>query len=166
MPLLKRKGAKSSLERRVVADITRIGRISQTNVIENEGYEISKSRTELTNVQSKEDPQPSNGRSTTSEKNIDKGMAEDAKQEGNKNVAEVNLLVATIITSITFAAAITMPGGYSSSDGMTILRRKTNFKLFLWCNSLAFGFSAASIFIHFFMHSLQNSLQSLSILLC
>ncbi|PON52305.1 Transmembrane protein [Parasponia andersonii] len=65
-----------------------------------------------------------------------------------KNVVNINLVVATIIASITFAAAIQVPGGYDDT-GMAILRDKTSFRYFLVYDSMAFGFSAASMFIHY-----------------
>lgn len=66
-----------------------------------------------------------------------------------KNLANVNLLVATIIASITFAAAMAMPGGYDNTDGMAILRTKDSFRYFLVFDSLAFGCAASSMCIHF-----------------
>ncbi|GMN60935.1 hypothetical protein TIFTF001_030031 [Ficus carica] len=66
-----------------------------------------------------------------------------------KNLANINLLVATIIASITFSAAIAVPGGFDSIDGIAILRRKTSFRFFLAFDSLAFGCSTASMSIHF-----------------
>ncbi|KAL5546535.1 hypothetical protein UlMin_006222 [Ulmus minor] len=65
-----------------------------------------------------------------------------------KNMANINLLVATILISISFAAGMQMPGGYDD-NGMAILRHTSSFKSFLVYNSLAFGCSAASMFIHF-----------------
>ncbi|KAL5546529.1 hypothetical protein UlMin_006216 [Ulmus minor] len=65
-----------------------------------------------------------------------------------KNMVNVNLLVATIVISFSFAAGLQMPGGYDD-NGMAILRHKPSFKSFLVFNSLAFGCSAASMLIHF-----------------
>ena len=66
-----------------------------------------------------------------------------------KNVVNINLVVATIIASITFAAAIQVPGGYDGTTGLANLRNKTSFKFFIAYDALAFGFSAASMFIHY-----------------
>ncbi|KAL5546520.1 hypothetical protein UlMin_006207 [Ulmus minor] len=66
-----------------------------------------------------------------------------------KNVATVNLIVATIITSITFAAFLSMPGGYDNKNGMPMLRKIFPFRFFLVTNYLAFGFATSSMFIHF-----------------
>ncbi|KAL5547349.1 hypothetical protein UlMin_007036 [Ulmus minor] len=65
-----------------------------------------------------------------------------------QNLSAINLLLATIIASITFSSIIQMPGGHNS-DGMPILRNLKTFKTFLLFNSLAFGLSAASICLHF-----------------
>lgn len=65
-----------------------------------------------------------------------------------KNMAGLNLLVSTIIATVTFAAAFSMPGGYNEK-GMAISSGKKAFKMFLLFNYLAFGCSAASMFVHF-----------------
>ncbi|KAL5546512.1 hypothetical protein UlMin_006199 [Ulmus minor] len=75
-----------------------------------------------------------------------------------KDLANVNLIVATIIASITFAAIIQMPGGYKSSNGMPILAKNLSFRIFLACDGLAFTLSAASMCIHFFTAFLSRVL--------
>ncbi|KAL5566919.1 hypothetical protein UlMin_030083 [Ulmus minor] len=65
-----------------------------------------------------------------------------------KNMAGLNLLVATIIATITFAAVFIMPGGYNE-QGVAISSGKKAFKMFMLFDSLAFGCSAASVFVHF-----------------
>ncbi|XP_030508407.2 ankyrin repeat-containing protein At5g02620 [Cannabis sativa] len=62
-----------------------------------------------------------------------------------KHMADMNLVVSTLIASITFQAAISMPGAgkYNTSTGMEA------FKFFMAFDSLAFGCSAASMLIHF-----------------
>ncbi|PON46093.1 PGG domain containing protein [Parasponia andersonii] len=64
------------------------------------------------------------------------------------DLSSINLLVTTIISAVTFVAAFTMPGGYNE-QGMAILSGKSDFKTFLLFDSLAFGCSAASTFVHF-----------------
>jgi hypothetical protein len=60
-------------------------------------------------------------------------------------------LVAILITTITFAAAFTLPGGYSSTDpgaeGLPIMARKAAFQAFLISDSLAMCSSLAVAFI-------------------
>ncbi|KAM4125990.1 hypothetical protein ACB094_01G354400 [Castanea mollissima] len=65
-----------------------------------------------------------------------------------QNIANINLLVATIIATVTFSAAIQVPGGYDS-EGVAILSKKEDFRTFMIYDSMAFGFSVLSMFIHF-----------------
>nr|POF10792.1 ankyrin repeat-containing protein npr4 [Quercus suber] len=65
-----------------------------------------------------------------------------------QNIANVNLLVATIIATVTFSATIQVPGGYDS-EGVAILSRKEDFRTFMIYDSMALGFSVLSMFIHF-----------------
>ncbi|KAF4359584.1 hypothetical protein F8388_003587 [Cannabis sativa] len=70
------------------------------------------------------------------------------QQRNNRDIMNVNLIVATIIVSITFAAGIHIPGGYNN-DGNPILQENSSFRRFMTFNSLAFGFSSASVFLTF-----------------
>ncbi|XP_062114576.1 ankyrin repeat-containing protein ITN1-like [Humulus lupulus] len=86
----------------------------------------------------------------TSEETMSKMTQSQPKEENNndqdvKHMADINLVVSTLIASITFQAAISMPGAgkYSSSSGFEA------FKFFMAFDSLAFGCSAASMLIHF-----------------
>ena len=65
------------------------------------------------------------------------------------------VLVTTLITTVTFAAAFQVPGGYDEK-GKPILLKNQQFKYFLICDSLAFGTSTASLFIYFGMPLLQR----------
>jgi hypothetical protein len=59
-------------------------------------------------------------------------------------------LVAILITTITFAAAFTLPGGYSTdtgNEGLPIMARKAAFQAFLISDSLAMCSSLAVAFI-------------------
>ncbi|KAM3345492.1 hypothetical protein P3S68_025201 [Capsicum galapagoense] len=71
-------------------------------------------------------------------------------------VAQFHIVVATLIMTVTFAAGITLPGGFesdpdSSNQGMEILIRKTSFRAFVVSDAIAFIFSVVSIFIYFLM---------------
>ena len=55
-------------------------------------------------------------------------------------------MVATIIMSITYSAAIQIPGGYDT-NGMANLKGKPSFIRFMRFNSAAFGVSTCSIFL-------------------
>ncbi len=78
----------------------------------------------------------------------DRKLAKERKQDDFKDMANVNLLVATIIATVTFAAAFQVPGGFNDK-GLAILRENEVFINFLIFDSLAFGFSAVSIFVNF-----------------
>ena len=73
-----------------------------------------------------------------------------SKSEILRSAGETNLLVATIIASVTFTAAFTAPGGYESggvNPGLAVLCKQAAFKGFVISNALAFGFSTATIFV-------------------
>ncbi|GMY20558.1 ankyrin repeat-containing protein At5g02620-like isoform X2 [Fagus crenata] len=78
----------------------------------------------------------------------DRKLAKERKKDDVKDMTNVNLLVATIITTVTFAAALQVPGGFNE-NGLAILSKNEVFINFLICDSLAFGFSAVSIFVNF-----------------
>ncbi|KAM3236676.1 ankyrin repeat-containing protein ITN1-like [Capsicum annuum] len=70
--------------------------------------------------------------------------------------AQIHVVVATLIMTVTFAAGITLPGGFESepdrpNQGMAILIRKTAFRAFVVSDAIAFTFSAIAIFTYFFM---------------
>ncbi|KAF3655314.1 putative ankyrin repeat-containing protein-like isoform 2 [Capsicum annuum] len=89
----------------------------------------------------------------------DQDKAENADQtviESIMKVAQIHIVVATLIMTVTFAAGITLPGGFESNSdspnqGMAILIRKTSFRAFVVSNAIAFTFSAVAIFIYFLM---------------
>ena len=74
-----------------------------------------------------------------------------SKSETLRSAGETNLLVATIIASVTFAAAFTVPGGYECGDisqGLAVLSKQSCFQSI--CNSQCFSF--------WFFHCLNISL--------
>ncbi|XVF28702.1 hypothetical protein REPUB_Repub15cG0052700 [Reevesia pubescens] len=66
---------------------------------------------------------------------------------------DAQLLVATLIATVAFAAAIAVPGGYKSENGpdqgTPFLIRNVAFKAFVITNALAFTLSLAAVGLHF-----------------
>nr|XP_048325569.1 ankyrin repeat-containing protein ITN1-like isoform X1 [Ziziphus jujuba var. spinosa] len=78
-----------------------------------------------------------------------------SKNEGGfenmmNDFTNLNILVATIIATATFAAAFAMPGGYNN-QGLPVLHRTKEFKRFLFYDQLALSLSTASLLLHFFL---------------
>ena len=61
----------------------------------------------------------------------------------------------TLITTVTFAAAFQVPGGYDG-NGKAILVKNKQFRYFLTLDTLSFGFSAASLLLYFGMPIIQK----------
>ena len=77
--------------------------------------------------------------------------------------SQTHLLVATLIATVTFTAAFTVPGGYQSQgvdEGLAVLGKRASFRAFMIANTLAFGLSITSILVHF-LASLWNEVASL-----
>ncbi|KAK8648041.1 hypothetical protein V6N13_128803 [Hibiscus sabdariffa] len=79
---------------------------------------------------------------------------------------DAHLVVATLIATVTFAAAITVPGGYKSEkgseQGTPFLIHDAAFKAFVVTDALAFILSLSAVFVHFdmlppFITNLHNS---------
>ncbi|XP_060675915.1 ankyrin repeat-containing protein ITN1-like [Ziziphus jujuba] len=70
------------------------------------------------------------------------------EEKRGKDLANLCLLIATIIATATFAAAIQIAGGYDS-QGIAILKGKSEFTLFIVYDLLAFFLSTFSILIQF-----------------
>ena len=65
------------------------------------------------------------------------------------NISKFSLMSITIITTVTYAAAFQLPGGYDSNTGMPVLRNHPAFLFFLVFNSLSFLCSATVMFMHY-----------------
>ncbi|KAF8032345.1 hypothetical protein BT93_D1307 [Corymbia citriodora subsp. variegata] len=69
-----------------------------------------------------------------------------------RSIVDSQLLVAAFIATVTFAAAFTMPGGYSNdgpNQGMATLAGRVAFKAFVIFNTIAFSFSTLALFLQY-----------------
>ena len=64
---------------------------------------------------------------------------------------ETHLIVSALITTVTFAAGFTLPGGYKEDDGQAILSKKAAFRAFVVTDTIAMVSSLCVVFLHFFM---------------
>ena len=82
------------------------------------------------------------------EKNND---IEEIKEEEDalSKARESHLVVAALIATVTFAAAFTLPGGYKSDQGTTILVKKAAFIVFVISDAMSMVLSILAVFIHF-----------------
>ncbi|XP_041005527.1 ankyrin repeat-containing protein At5g02620-like isoform X2 [Juglans microcarpa x Juglans regia] len=78
------------------------------------------------------------------------------KMKEEEKAAQAHLVVAVLITTVTFAAGITMPGGFVGGDdhalsGMAVLRKSVAFKAFIITDTLSLMLSSSAVFIHLFI---------------
>ncbi|KAF8032337.1 hypothetical protein BT93_D1299 [Corymbia citriodora subsp. variegata] len=69
-----------------------------------------------------------------------------------RSIVDAQLLVAAFIATVTFAAAFTMPGGYSNdgpNQGMATLAGRAAFQAFVIFNTIAFSFSTLALFLQY-----------------
>ncbi|KAM3268231.1 hypothetical protein P3S67_031172 [Capsicum chacoense] len=95
---------------------------------------------------------------------VEMQLREDEEVESFMKSTQLHIVVATLIMTVTFAAGITLPGGFESdpdshNQGMAILIRKTSFRAFVVSDAIAFTFSAVSIFIYFLMANISTGPQ-------
>ncbi|KAM3236402.1 hypothetical protein P3L10_016439 [Capsicum annuum] len=92
----------------------------------------------------------------------DKAKKKDqAEIESIMKIAQIHIVVATLIMTVTFTARIALPGGFESNpdisnQGMAILTRKTAFRAFVVSDAISFTCSAISIFIYFLMENVSR----------
>ncbi|KAK9282721.1 hypothetical protein L1049_010941 [Liquidambar formosana] len=84
-------------------------------------------------------------------------MANDDSDQGRQ---QTDLIVATLIATVTFAAGFTMPGGYITDkgpdQGTAILRRKVAFKAFVISDAIAMLLSSYSVTIHLLAPAIRS----------
>ncbi|XP_004289128.1 PREDICTED: ankyrin repeat-containing protein At5g02620-like [Fragaria vesca subsp. vesca] len=79
---------------------------------------------------------------------------EKSSEEEYSKIKDSNLLVATLIATVSFAAGFTMPGGYQSDkgsdQGFAILARSAAFQAFVITNTIAMTLSSCSVILHLY----------------
>ncbi|XP_059446695.1 protein ACCELERATED CELL DEATH 6-like [Corylus avellana] len=100
------------------------------------------------------------------DKNMEKEKKKKKKEKRRsmlQKTTEVHLVVAALIATVTFAACITMPGGFvgggegeGSHPGSVLLRRKAAFKAFVITDTISMVLSSSAVFIHLLMPLLFN----------
>ncbi|KAK7818414.1 ankyrin repeat-containing protein [Quercus suber] len=89
----------------------------------------------------------------------DQNISKEKEAEGasdDQDISKFSLTSITIITTVTFAAALQVPGGYNGQTGTAILQNNIFFKFFLAFDSFSFIASAAVMTIHF-MNSMSKT---------
>ncbi|KAA8527703.1 hypothetical protein F0562_035428 [Nyssa sinensis] len=84
-----------------------------------------------------------------------------------KEEVNSNLIVATLIVTVTFAAGFTVPGGYDDNEGpnhgMAILTREAAFQTFVVTNVIAMISATCAVFLYFIASSYVNDLVKFNI---
>ncbi|KAL5713770.1 hypothetical protein ACHQM5_015818 [Ranunculus cassubicifolius] len=87
------------------------------------------------------------------------GLTERKNEREVKEQTDLDLLVGALITTVSFAAGVTVPGGFindGSFEGTAILATKTSFKVFAISNTLALLLSLYAVFSHFCVKHLRK----------
>ncbi|THG13656.1 protein ACCELERATED CELL DEATH 6-like [Camellia sinensis] len=83
-------------------------------------------------------------------KTISSRVEEHSQKENYKDKVNVVLMVATLVTTVTFAAAFSIPGGYNNSDpnqGIATMLAKAKFQEFVICDTIAMYCSIIAVVI-------------------
>ena len=88
------------------------------------------------------------------EKNNDEKNKEE--HEALSKARESHLVVAALITTVTFAAAFTLPGGYKSDRDTTILAEKSAFIVFVISDAMSMVLSIFVVFIRLLISLIQG----------
>ncbi|KAF8391778.1 hypothetical protein HHK36_022012 [Tetracentron sinense] len=66
-----------------------------------------------------------------------------------KEINSTQMIVATLIATVSFAAAFQVPGGYQSADGTATLAKKAAFQAFVLTDAIALSCSMTAVFLSF-----------------
>jgi hypothetical protein len=61
---------------------------------------------------------------------------------------EAHIVVAALVATVTFAAAITMPGGYNNEQGTPVLINNADFAIFFISDAIALVLSTSALCMH------------------
>ena len=89
-------------------------------------------------------------------KNEEEVKNEEEEVKNEVLLSEFHLTAITLITTVTFAVSLQVPGGYNST-GKAVLSENNNFKYFLIFDSLAFGTSAGLMLMHLIIRMAPSS---------
>ncbi|KAK6784464.1 hypothetical protein RDI58_017919 [Solanum bulbocastanum] len=86
----------------------------------------------------------------------DRARRDEKVVENIMKTAQMHLVVATLLMTVTFTAGFTLPGGFESdtnspNKGMAILLRRTAFRVFVVSDAIAFTCSSGAVFAYFAM---------------
>ncbi|KAH0653062.1 hypothetical protein KY289_030740 [Solanum tuberosum] len=86
----------------------------------------------------------------------DRARRDEKAVENIMKTAQMHLVVATLLMTVTFTAGFTLPGGFESdtnspNKGMAILLRRTAFRVFVVSDAIAFTCSSGAVFAYFAM---------------
>ncbi|KAF3456874.1 hypothetical protein FNV43_RR01528 [Rhamnella rubrinervis] len=96
------------------------------------------------------------------------GLWKDSKRDNEvernieemKKVEDANVIVAALISTVTFAAGFSIPGGFVSEigplEGTPVLGRNSAFKTFMVMDTVAMVLSTTSVFIHLYIKLSQK----------
>ncbi|XP_060215400.1 ankyrin repeat-containing protein ITN1-like [Lycium barbarum] len=120
------------------------------------------------NMQEPEDEMESRGTNTQQRENKAR-RDKIRKLQDIMTATQIHLVVAALLVTVTFAAGLTVPGGFESdpgpNKGMAILIRKTAFHVFAVSNAIAFTCSAGAVFSYFFIGDNTAATKKLKIIL-
>lgn len=83
-----------------------------------------------------------------------------ASEKWMKNTASHCMVVATLIATVVFAAAFTIPGGYSNDKdkkGIPISQNHTTFIIFVISDAISLVFATISILMFLYIHLVMPS---------
>ncbi|MCD7459337.1 hypothetical protein HAX54_040664 [Datura stramonium] len=100
----------------------------------------------------------------------DKAKGDEKARENIMQAAQIHLVVATLIMTVTFTTGFTLPGGFDSdtdspNKGMAILLRRTAFRAFVVTDAIAFTSSAVAVFTYFAMAASVISVTELTVVM-